>query len=497
MKNSIKSKYTCIFSILLAVVIILCWLANILFLSKFYIARKKTILQQTYDVIDYCASSYGYASDEFKRVFENASAKNNFDILVLDTDMNVIASNMTDDQEIANLLLAHFFGTDNNTKIFYSSSDYTISRTKDPNLDSEFIELWGMISTTNLIVIRTPVSGIKDSAEISNIFLMYIGFLTICISIVAVYVISKTITDPILQLVSLADRMANLDFTAKYKGDDDTEVGMLGEHMNKMSETLEKTISELKTANNELKIDLEKRNELDDMRREFVSNVSHELKTPIALIQGYAEGLKDCVNDDEESRDFYCSVILDEADKMNNLVKNLLKLNELEYGQNSAVLERFDIVEVIRNCIYNFEIMINQEKIDVELAYFEPIYVWSDEFMIETVLNNYISNAIHYVKEDSNGEKKIVISIKKISENNDKKIRVCVYNTGDAIPEEALPQLWTKFYKVDKARTREYGGSGIGLSIVKASMEALNQEYGVDNDENGVTFWFEVDGRVV
>lgn len=255
--------------------------------------------------------------------------------------------------------------------------------------------------------------------------------------------------------------------------------------MNELSCILEKTISELKSANNELQRDIEKKNEIDEMRKEFLSNVSHELKTPIALIQGYAEGLKEGISEDEESRDFYCDVIMDEAAKMNSMVKKLLTLNQLEFGNDTITMERFDIVSLIKNFIQSSEILTRQKEISVRMETYAPIYVWAEEFKIEEVFMNYFTNAINYALYEK------IIDIKLHKKEN--KVRVSVFNTGNPIPEESLAHLWEKFYKVDKARTREYGGSGIGLSIVKAIMESVNQPYGVNNYNNGVEFWFELE----
>ena len=220
------------------------------------------------------------------------------------------------------------------------------------------------------------------------------------------------------------------------------------------------------------------------MRREFIANVSHELKTPIALIQGYAEGLSDNINDDEESRQFYCDVIVDEARKMNNMVKKLLTLNELEFGNSNLELERFDIVSLVKTVADSVELLAKQKNINVVFNNTEPVYVWADEYRIEEVITNYLSNAVNHCKDPN----VIDISFKK----HDNKIRVSVFNTGDVIGEADLNNIWDKFYKVDKARTREYGGSGIGLSIVKAIMESHNEEYGVANHTTGVEFWFEL-----
>lgn len=490
MKNSIKKKCMLLFSALFTFTIVFCWLANILFLGKFYMSRKEAMLRESYLRLDYVATKYGETSDEFKNIFEMITERNNYDVLILDSDMMPVISNVPNYEFLSDKLIGYFLGYTESTEILEKADKYTVQKSSDTMHSNDFLELWGVFSNGNLIVARTPVSSIKDSVYIANLFLMYVGLLAIAISIAIVYCVSTNITNPILQLVDISDRMAKLDFDARYEGDDLNEIGLLGNHINKLSDTLKTTISELKTANIELKNDLERKTEIDEMRTEFLSNVSHELKTPIALIQGYAEGLMDCVNDDEESKNFYCEVIADEASKMNNLVKSLLELNELEFGQNNVCLERFDIVEVIRNCSSNIDILLKQNEIKYIFNQDEPVFVWSDEFKVIQVFNNYLSNAIHY----ANGDEKVVkVSVTK----KDDKVRISVFNTGNPIPEEAVPKLWTKFYKVDKARTREYGGSGVGLSIVKAAMDALNQKYGVINYENGVSFWFEVDGKSI
>ena len=252
-----------------------------------------------------------------------------------------------------------------------------------------------------------------------------------------------------------------------------------------MSEALESTISELKVANVKLKQDIEKKEKIDEMKSEFMSNVSHELKTPISIIQGYAEGLVEGISDDKESRDYYCSVILDEANKMNTMVKRLLTLNEIESGGDNVNMERFDIVTMIKNRIQATELLLKQNDINIIFDEKMPIYVWGDEFKAEEVFTNYLSNAITHCT----GEKRINV----ITQKKDDRIRVSVFNTGERIPEESIEHLFEKFYKIDKARTREYGGSGIGLSIVKAIQDSIGQGYGVINRNDGVEFWFEME----
>ncbi len=269
---------------------------------------------------------------------------------------------------------------------------------------------------------------------------------------------TEKVTKPIMELKDISEKMTKLDFETKYNSRSLNEIDLLGEHMNALSAALEKNISELKTANNELQRDIEKKEQIDEMRKEFLANVSHELKTPIALIQGYAEGLREGINDDAESREFYCDVIMDEAGKMNVMVKKLLDLNELEFGNDVAVMERFDIVAMVENFLASAEILIAQNGVTLRHAPREPIYVWADEFKTEEVVRNFFSNAINHAA----GDKVIEIKYGFIEENDANKVRVSVFNTGEPISEEALPHIWEKFYKADKARTREYGGRGVG-----------------------------------
>ena len=300
------------------------------------------------------------------------------------------------------------------------------------------------------------------------------------------YLFSRRFTRPVLELAQIASKMSELDFETKYEVKGEDEIAVLGNSINSLSEKLEHTISELKGANIELQNDIERKTQIDEVRKEFLSNVTHELKTPIALIQGYAEGLKDNINEDPESREFYCEVIIDEAMKMNKMVKKLLSLNQLEVGTAQPEIERFDLVPLVRSVLASTEILFQQKQVTLNLYTDESVYVWADEYMMEEVFTNFVSNALNHV----DGRMQIDVSLKKEGD----KVRLSVFNTGEAIPEESLSQVWVKFYKVDKARTREYGGSGIGLSIVKAIMELHRRNYGVFNREDGVEFWIELDG---
>lgn len=256
-----------------------------------------------------------------------------------------------------------------------------------------------------------------------------------------------------------------------------------------MSVKLEETIQKLKRSNMELERDIEEKSKIDEMRKQFISDVSHELKTPIALIQGYSEGLLENVNSDEESRKFYADVILDEANKMDILVKKLLELMKLEYGEREFHDEKFDIVELIHEIIRNSKVMLEEQNIKVEFKEKEPVYVFADNFYIEQVIRNYFTNAIKNIQKVK-GQKKIKILLQKQQEKET--IKVAVFNSGEPISEENLSRIWTRFYKVDQSRNRNSGGTGIGLALVKAIMNQYGTDFGVQNKRDGVEFYFEV-----
>ena len=369
--------------------------------------------------------------------------------------------------------------------------NYMIQKTFDPLSKTFYLESWGFFSDNATIFIMTmPMESIHESAAISIRFLMFVGIVVILAGSILIYFITRHITMPIKRLSELSEKMSNLDFDARYETSrrSTEEIDTLGNSMNVLSERLKTTIGELKEANAQLKKDIDEKVQIDEMRKEFIANVSHELKTPIALIQGYAEGLVEGMAEDKENRDYYCGVIMDEAGKMNRMVRQLLTLTALEFGGERLSVERFDLTELIASVISSSGVLLKQNELTVDFDGKESVYVMGDEFKIEEVITNYLTNAIHHV---GGGEKKIQIRID--HRRDGKEVCVEVFNTGNPIPDEALPNLWTKFYKVDKARTREYGGSGIGLSIVKAIMEMHHKACGVKNHENGVEFWFTLD----
>ncbi len=484
-KHSLTRQVTFIVSILVAGAILLCWVLNTTLLPRYYIHNKKQVLMENYETISNASEQDKLKSDEFTVTFDNLCSNGNIMTLILQPDGKVLRSSVNDLDTLRGELWNVLLHTDD-MEVLYSNDQYQLLRKNDTRLDSEYLVLVGVLENGDMILMRTAVESIRESAAISNRFLLFAGAAAIISSLLVAFFTTRHITKPLQQLTDISKRMVDLDFNAKYKSNrsNSYEVEELGNHINRLSENLERTISELKTANVELQDDIEKKIQIDEMRKEFLSNVSHELKTPLALIQGYAEGLQECINDDAESREFYCDVIIDEADKMNRMVKKLLTLNQLEFGNDQVVMERFNMTELITGVANSTKILREQKNIRLELENPEEAWVWGDEFKVEEVITNYMSNAINH----ADGEKVIRV----FYTCSEDKLRVSVFNTGQPIPEEDLDKIWVKFYKVDKARTREYGGSGIGLSIVKAIMDSLHQQCGVINYEDGVEFWMEL-----
>ena len=486
--HSIRGQFAWIFIGLMIGTILLCLMINYLFLGKVYMQSKLDVIHDAYGTIKQAAESDSYDTEEFARELDDVCRSYNMTVCVMDVNSNMKYVSINGGERLENRLIGYVFGLSipfNDQRVIENGDDYVIKRTGQE--DKEYLEIYGRLNTGISFIMQTPLSSIQESAKIANRFYALAGCLGAMAGGIIIWFVSRSVTKPILELNNISERMVQLDFEAKYQGKAHNEIDLLGENINKLSDSLEKTISELKTANNELQRDVEKKEAIDEMRKEFLANVSHELKTPIALIQGYAEGLQEEINDDPESRQFYCDVIVDEAAKMNNMVKKLLTLNQLEFGNDVVAMERFDLTALVKNYIQSAAILTKQHEITVRMEEYPPIYAWADEFKIEEVFMNFFSNAVNHCEDDK------IIEVK--MEQKDGKVRVSVFNTGKPIPEDSIHHIWEKFYKVDKARTREYGGSGVGLSIVKAIMESMNQQFGVNNYNNGVEFWFELETK--
>ena len=337
----------------------------------------------------------------------------------------------------------------------------------------------------DVIFVVATLQPVNEAVAIINeyYFYIYIGALILILALSFIY--SNMISKPLINLNKTAISMSNLDFSKRSKIKSHDELGNLASALNFLSEKLGSTLWELQAANEKLRGDLEKEKELENMRKEFVAGVSHELKTPISLIEGYTEGLKDGVVEGEE-KDFYLDVIVDETKKMNSLVSDMLNLSELESGKTQFTKGETEINYLVSRVSKKYMNNMNEKRLNFEIKLLqEETIVYCDSFKIEQVLTNIIRNGIRHTPKD----KKIYITLKDNGEN----ILIEIENEGSSIPEEDLTKIWEKFYKVDKSRNRNLGGTGLGLAITKNILNLHQSIFGVRNTEKGVCFFFTLD----
>ena len=484
--KSVQSRLFLSLCVVVFLIIMFLIIVNSFILESFYLYSKVNTLESVYNQINFYTSEI-YNIAEFEENLEKISINNNFDILIK-TNQNITIYSTTKDY----MGVLKDFGklAPFNNKDYYieENENYTIKSVQDTATGINYILLTGSLDNGYLLYIRMPIPSIRESVRISNRFLYTIAIFVVIIGGIVVSYISKRFTKPIQELNDIAKKMSNLDFSQKYtESNQADEIDELGKSINSMSTKLETTITQLKATNRELERDIEQKSKLEQMRSTFISDVSHELKTPIALIQGYSEGLLENVNTDEESRKFYAEVILDESNKMDKLVKQLLELMKLENEMRVFDNKQFDIVELEKEILRKTDVMAKEKGAEVKFNANESINVIADNFYVDQVITNYVTNAIKHVKE-VNGKKYISIE----NEVKDEVVRVKIFNTGNKIDEENLDRIWRRFYKGDESRNREDGGTGIGLALVKAIMNNYGNDFGVINKENGVEFYFEL-----
>ena len=367
-----------------------------------------------------------------------------------------------------------------------SKENRYIFRELKHNQDFSMLSMLYGLRDGNFLLVSRPMNSIDESIAIASRFTLFTGLFFLLCGTFAAFFMSKFITDPIGELKSIAESMSELDFSRKYRVRSNDEIGELGHSINSLSDQLNSAIGRLNRMNTNLLQEIEKERKIDEMRQNFIASVSHELRTPISLIEGYAEGLIDNVADDREKRISYCHVIMEETEKMEKHVRDLLTLSQLQSGVLPLEYSCFDINSLINRVIENFETVDNRRESRFLFTSSSPLPVRADRVKTEQVISNYLKNALSHGKKEG----KISLAAERTGQN---KIRVYVCNSGDPIDEEDRERIWESYYKVDKARTRQYGGCGLGLSIVKAIQDQHKNGCGVENRAGSVCFWFELD----
>lgn len=434
-------------------------ITNTVYLEKFYITNKKDKLIEMGKVI----TDPNYIVD-----FRNLEVQNNAEIRIkkleqLDSYYYKKQLSAEEIEGIKNSLADRepIFKT-------FSFDDYR----------GTVLVLFMAYKTDRYLEIVTPLSLIQEGLEVSVNYHLQIIILAFIIGSSMAFIFSKAMVSPILELKEITQKISKLDFGRKFEENRTDEIGELGEAINKMGETLEKNIDEINRVNLKLMEDIEKEKKIDKLRKEFVACVSHELKTPIAIIQGYAQGLMENVAN-EEDRNFYCEVIIEESYKMDSLVKELLLISQIEAGYFKMQIEKNNIYQMVNDIIDKY----STQAVKIKYIGNKDVMAYCDEKYLDRVLDNLIGNAIKY----TTGTSPITVKI----EEEESKCKVIVSNESEHLTDKDLETIWNPFVRLDSAIGKE--GHGLGLAIVAGILENHKSRYGVYISEgNIVNFWFEL-----
>ena len=376
-------------------------------------------------------------------------------------------------QELQGRLWGYLMGIDKSeTEVLKENDNYVIQKTQDFKDKVDYLEIWGAFNTGYYFMMRIPMGSIRDSVRTSNEFLGYFIVIGLAVSMILISWMSRKITTPLQELTELSKRMADLDFDAKYTSGGQNEIGQLGEHFNQMSETLERTISELKTANNQLQNDIEEKIQIDEMRKEFLSNVSHELKTPLTSISGYAELIETGMASEQDTVRF-AHGIHNSANRLLTLINDIIRLSELDGTEEEADTELLNLHEMAQNCVEMLKMSAEKHKVTIALNGTE-CYVTANRQMMEELLYNLCDNAIRYNNPGG--------SVDVQTYAREGHTYLVVKDTGIGISKEHQERIFERFYRVDKSRSKSTGGTGLGLAIVKHIIAKSHAELELESE---------------
>lgn len=487
MRSSIRVKMIfMIFSIILSFVMFNVVLNTTLF-KMYYSKMKEQALVESLQIV----ASYDYRADDLFEQMVALEESLNVRIMIFDEQFNPVFCSSNDQK----MLYSFMKNWNYEKQVSEPWGSYTITSSHRPGYggssSTSYLTVYSRVikptpfgADSYIVFVNTPEATIEDGAEVANRFTLIVGSILLLLGGAATFVVGSRFTSPIVRASHAAEQVAHLNFDERLPITSNDELGLLSGSINDLSDQLRTKIEELSVANEQLRQELVHRQKVDDMRRTLISDISHELKTPLAIILGYCEGLQMNVNSDE--REYYCSVIEDEAMRMSNLAARLLQLAELESGEAESEMSVFDLRELAQDRLTKLGLLLEERGITHRMECADgPVLVNADCERIEEVINNLLTNAKNHTPDG--GE----ISLSLSADNGTVTCRI--HNTGSHIPEESLDRIWDSFYKVDKARTRSYGGSGLGLKIVSSILSAHNSSFGAKNTDTGVEFYFTLD----
>ena len=367
------------------------------------------------------------------------------------------------------------------TGYFINTDEMNQRTTSGVTLSSGKRVMLGGVTKHYLLDLSTSYASISQATTISVQFSLIVGLMVMILAVLAYSKMSASLIHPVVQITDIAHQIAHLDFSQKCDVDVGGEIGVMAESINTMSDVMQTYTTQLQEANEKLKEDIRQKKEQEEARKNLVSNLSHDLKTPIGLISGYADGLRQGMARNEAEVREYCDVICDESDRMMSMIQRMMELFRLESGTITLEQEEFDLADLLNYVVDIFSIEIEKAELSFSADYGEGLYICTDYFSVEQVITNYMQNAISHISTGND--------LRLWVEDQGEVYRVNLYNSALPIPEEEKTRIWDSFYRLDKARSIRR--SGLGLSIVRSNMELLGGDYGVENVDGGVIFWAE------
>lgn len=490
MKISIKNKLLMCFTALILVSIIAQNTFNLFFADSLYATYKKQYMEQTFYEIK---SAYDGNIDSLVTVIENIEDVHNIQIEISSQEEILYTTYM----EQTSITLSDMNNWKNNDSISDEGNEDTSleeyklyegtpqAEIMQRGNNEEILSLTGSFGFEEEIIyvnMMLPIASLENSVNFFTNINAIIGVIIFLVGMLIASTVSKSITKPIEKIEKITYKLSNLEFDEYIIENNTTkEIESLACSINRMSKELSGKIEDLNLANEKLHQDVENQMRLEQMRKEFVANVSHEMKTPLAILQFYCENLKSDISGID--KEYYYDTIIEETKRMDEMVKSMLDISSLEHGLAQIHLEEMDLGKTLKRTVMKLQPLLVKFEIIMNIEH--EFIIWGDYRYLEQAIKNYITNAASHTSEGS------CIRISLVKE--DTFAKVCVYNEGEQIQEEQKERIWESFYKSDQARVRMANTNvGLGLYIVKSIIENHNGTYGVSNIENGVEFSFSI-----
>ncbi|MEC0205196.1 ATP-binding protein [Paenibacillus lautus] len=333
------------------------------------------------------------------------------------------------------------------------------------------------------LFVMTSMQPVGEAVGTLKQYFIYIAPMIVVLVMVLSLIYSRMVSRPLVQLNRSAARLAKLDFSAQAEIRSKDEFGELSRSMITLSQNLDEALKELTRANARLQEDVEEKLRSEQLRKELIANISHELKTPLGIVKGFAEGLQDGVADDKRER--YLTFIVNETDRMNALIMDMLELSKFEVKAIRLQPRSFSLTDLIQQAADSFTRQLEDKRLQLSIhqGQDEEAIVQADSRRIEQVILNLLSNAIRHAEENS------VVTIR-LLQMSPGKVTTIIENAGKPISKADMGRIWDQFYRAERSRDRKSGGTGLGLAIVKHILVLHESDYGVMNTDRGVAFYF-------